>query len=309
MELRWLHDFLAVVETRNFTKAAELRHTSQASLSRRIQQLETWIGVRLIDRAVYPSCLTAHGERFVAQAAEMLRLADESRSGQTKTNDFLRIALPLTVAIHLLPPWWRSWFAKSAAPNCEAIPSNLHDAVTALVSDSADLLLCYYSPLLPMQLEPDRFECKLLMRDILRPYAAPSLLRKLLTPADTALRTHCADLLLYADGTYLGQLVRRIFETQDLPPTAPKVFRSDMADVLCGMAIQGLGVAWLPGCSAHKAVSRGELMPFGSDRWSLELSYVAYRTSTNRNPALVTVWNAMPTLASHTKFFLDALRE
>ncbi len=297
MELRWLHDFLAVAETRNFTRAAELRHTSQAALSRRIQQLEAWLGARLIDRAVYPSCLTAQGERFVAQATEMLRLADESRDEATQgphpSSDLLRIALPLTVATHLLPRWWRSWFTDRAAPNCDTRPSNLHDAVTALVSDSADLLLCYYSPLLPIQLEADRFERKLLLHDTLRPYAAPALKATLPAPHAAASKGPTASHLLYTDGTYMGQLVRRVFEARGVPLPEQAVFRSDMAEVLCQMAIEGLGIAWLPGCIAEPAVARGELLPLGDERWSLRLSYAAYRNVANHNPALRHVWQAL----------------
>lgn len=297
MELRWLHDFLAVAETRNFTRAADLRHTSQAALSRRIQQLEAWLGARLIDRAVYPSCLTAQGERFVAQATEMLRLADQSRDeasqGSRPSSDFLRIALPLTVATHLLPRWWRGWFADCAAPNCETRPSNLHDAVTALVSESVDLLLCYYSPLLPIQLEADRFESRLLLHDTLRPYAAPAQGTSLpTTPAATG-KGPGVHYLLYTDGTYLGQLVRKIFEARNMPPPEHPVFRSDMAEVLCQMAVEGLGIAWLPGCIADQPVARGELLPLGDERWSLRLSYAAYRNVANRNPALRHVWQAL----------------
>ncbi|NMM78875.1 hypothetical protein B2J88_48520 [Rhodococcus sp. SRB_17] len=297
MELRWLYDFLVVAETKNFTKAAELRHASQAALSRRIQQLEAWMGVRLIDRAVYPSCLTAHGERFVAQATEMLRLANESRDEATKglqaSSNSIRIALPLTVATHLLPGWWRAWFADQLAPGCQALPTNLHDAVMALVSDSADLLLCYYSPMLPIQLELDHFERKVLVRDTLRPYASPLFLKTLTTSADVVLKSGGAHQLAYTDGTYLGQLVRRVSEAHKLPPPQAPVFRSDMADVLCQMAMEGAGIAWLPGCAAAKAVSRGELVPFGGERMALEIFYAAYRNVDNRNPALHHIWQAL----------------
>ena len=297
MELRWLHDFLAVAETKNFTKAAELRHASQAALSRRIQQLEAWMGVRLIDRAVYPSCLTAQGERFVAQATEMLRLAHESRDEAAKglqaASNSIRIALPLSVATHLLPAWWRVWFAGQAAPGCQVLPTNLHDAVTALVSDSADLLLCYYSPMLPIQLERDRFERKVLVRDTLRPYAAPVFLKSLSKPADAVLKSSGAHQLAYTDGTYLGQLVRRVAAAHKLPPPQPPVFRSDMADVLNEMAIEGAGIAWLPGCVAAKPLSRGELVPFGGEPWALEIFYVAYRHVDNHNPTLRHIWEAL----------------
>ncbi len=296
MELRWLTDFLAVAQTRSFTKAAELRHTSQAALSRRIQQLEVWLGARLIDRAVYPSRLTDEGERFVAQATEMLRLASESRDEASKgirsSSNYLRIALPLSIASHLLPMWWRTWFTGRPVPSCEAVPSNLHDAVTALVSDSVDLLLCYSNPLRPINLESNRFERKILMRDSLRPYAAPSYLKKLL-PGEAPLKSDAANLLLYSEGTYLGQLVGGILEAHERPITARPAFRSDMADVLCEMSVEGHGIAWLPGCCAEVRVARGELARVGDDRWSLDLSYAAYRNSANRNPALADVWHAM----------------
>lgn len=101
------------------------------------------------------------------------------------------------------------------------------------------------------------------------------------------------NLLLFSEGTYLGQLVREIMETHELQVTGHRTFRSDMADVLCEMSVEGHGIAWLPGCCADVRVARGELMGVGDDRWSLELSYTAYRNLGNRNPALLDVWNAM----------------
>ncbi len=68
MEIRWLQDFLTVAELGNFTRAAEERHASQAAFSRRIQSLESWLGVTLIDRSVFPTRLTVEGERFKEQA-------------------------------------------------------------------------------------------------------------------------------------------------------------------------------------------------------------------------------------------------
>lgn len=50
MELKWLEDFLALLQTRNFTSAAQLRNISQPAFSRRIQSLEAWMGTDLLDR-------------------------------------------------------------------------------------------------------------------------------------------------------------------------------------------------------------------------------------------------------------------
>ena len=42
MELQWIDDFLALCQTRNFTRAAEARCTTQSAYSRRVQRLEEW---------------------------------------------------------------------------------------------------------------------------------------------------------------------------------------------------------------------------------------------------------------------------
>ncbi len=81
MEIRWLQDFLAVAETGNFTRAAALRNTSQAAFSRRIQQLEAWIGVALIDRSILPTQLTPEGEQFRSVASRLLADMLDARAG------------------------------------------------------------------------------------------------------------------------------------------------------------------------------------------------------------------------------------
>mgnify|MGYP001024943323 CR=1 FL=1 len=54
MELKWLDDYIALIETGTFSAAAERRHVSQPAFSRRIQMLEEWLGVTLIDRSRKP---------------------------------------------------------------------------------------------------------------------------------------------------------------------------------------------------------------------------------------------------------------
>ncbi|HWU74121.1 MAG TPA: LysR family transcriptional regulator, partial [Sphingomonas sp.] len=50
MELAWLEDFIALSETGNFSRAAELRHVTQPAFSRRIRALEDWVGTPLFER-------------------------------------------------------------------------------------------------------------------------------------------------------------------------------------------------------------------------------------------------------------------
>ena len=62
METKWLEDFVSLAETRSFSRSAQLRHVTQPAFSRRIQSLEAWAGIDLVDRSSYPTRLTPAGE-------------------------------------------------------------------------------------------------------------------------------------------------------------------------------------------------------------------------------------------------------
>lgn len=71
MEQGWLLDFIALARTKSFTEAAKLRNSSQSAFSRRIQLLEYWLNVRLVDRGVQPVQLTEEGVKFLPMAESL----------------------------------------------------------------------------------------------------------------------------------------------------------------------------------------------------------------------------------------------
>ena len=80
METKWLEDFVSLAETRSFSRSAQLRHVTQPAFSRRIQSLEAWAGVDLVDRSSYPTRLTPAGKALYDRALEMLQLLHSTRA-------------------------------------------------------------------------------------------------------------------------------------------------------------------------------------------------------------------------------------
>ncbi|MFT5706754.1 MAG: DNA-binding transcriptional LysR family regulator, partial [Oceanospirillaceae bacterium] len=64
MELKWLKDYIALVEQGSFSKAAATRFVTQPAFSRRIRSLEAWMGTSLVERNQYPLVLTPAGDAF-----------------------------------------------------------------------------------------------------------------------------------------------------------------------------------------------------------------------------------------------------
>jgi DNA-binding transcriptional LysR family regulator len=71
IEFRQLRQFLAVVELKSFTAAAEKLHMTQPALTRSVQQLEERFNVKLIDRASKTFELTPFG-RILAERARLI---------------------------------------------------------------------------------------------------------------------------------------------------------------------------------------------------------------------------------------------
>ena len=79
MELRVLNYFLMAAREENITKAAQLLHITQPTLSRQLMQLEEELGVKLFRRSKHSIILTDEGMRLKRRAQELVSLAEKTK--------------------------------------------------------------------------------------------------------------------------------------------------------------------------------------------------------------------------------------
>ena len=79
MEIRVLKYFLTVAREENITKAANLLHLTQPTLSRQLIQLEEELGVTLFQRSRHHIVLTEDGMLLRRRAEEILALAEKTK--------------------------------------------------------------------------------------------------------------------------------------------------------------------------------------------------------------------------------------
>ncbi|HIY08370.1 MAG TPA: LysR family transcriptional regulator, partial [Firmicutes bacterium] len=89
MEIRVLRYFLAVVREENITKAAEILHITQPTLSRQIAQMEEEMGVKLFDRGTRKITLTNEGLLLRRRAEEILELVDKTERELTEQDEMV----------------------------------------------------------------------------------------------------------------------------------------------------------------------------------------------------------------------------
>ena len=105
--LATLIPFEAAFRHRNFTRAAEELHYSQATVSRRVSELETHLGIRLFDRGRHDVTPTAEAESLAATLRLTLgELASvvESIRRQSSESKTLTIFSDLSLATTLVAP-------------------------------------------------------------------------------------------------------------------------------------------------------------------------------------------------------------
>ncbi|WP_418418013.1 LysR substrate-binding domain-containing protein [Blautia sp.] len=78
MEIRVLRYFLTVVREESITKAAEVLHITQPTLSRQLAQMEETLGVQLFIRGTRKIALTNEGMLLRRRAEEILELVDKT---------------------------------------------------------------------------------------------------------------------------------------------------------------------------------------------------------------------------------------
>ena len=77
MDLRALRYFLAVAREENMTKAAQILHVTQPTLSKQIKALEEELGKTLFLRHAFHMELTEEGRLLRKRAEDLLDMADK----------------------------------------------------------------------------------------------------------------------------------------------------------------------------------------------------------------------------------------
>ena len=282
METKWLEDFISLAETRSFSRSAELRHVTQPAFSRRIQSLEAWLGIDLIDRTSYPTRLTPAGEVFYEQAMEMLGQINNVRAllrGKRPTaQTTIDFAVPHTLSLTFMPKWMTELEAGFGVFNTRLMALNVHDAVMTIVEGGCDLLLCYHHPRQPVQLDPSRYDLLVLGTEALRPYARcdRSGVPTMQLPGTT---NHPLPFLSYTSNAYLGRMVELIMADARKPLHLEKRYETDMAEGLKMMALEGHGIAFLPESAVTREIKQKQLARAdgGQPEWEVTMEIRLYR--------------------------------
>ena len=263
VETKWLEDFVSLAETRSFSRSAQLRHITQPAFSRRIQALEAWAGIDLVDRSSYPTRLTPAGETFHSQALEVLGSLQATRnmmhSHQVAGHDMIEFAVPHSLAFTFFPHWVMDLRKRFGAMKTRLIALNVHDAVMQLTEGSCDLLIAYHHASQPLQLNPDRYEMMSLGQETLMAFAKADEAGEPMFRLPAA-KGATVPFLSYASGAYLGRLVELITKQSPAPLKLEPIYETDMAEGLKAMALEGHGLAFLPAGSVTKELNSGRLV-------------------------------------------------
>ena len=84
MDIRVLSYFLMAAREENITRAAQLLHVPQPTLSRQLMQLEEELGVKLFQRSNHSVYLTDEGMVFRRRAQELVNLAEKAQEELTQ---------------------------------------------------------------------------------------------------------------------------------------------------------------------------------------------------------------------------------
>jgi len=302
VETKWLEDFVSLAETRSFSRSAQLRHVTQPAFSRRIQALEAWTGIDLVDRSSYPTRLTPAGETFHSQALEILGALQSTRnmmrSHQAAGLDMVEFAVPHTLAFTFFPHWWmgvrRDLRQRFGDIKTRLTALNVHDAVLRLTEGGCDLLIAYHHASQPLQLSPDRYELLSLGEETLAPYAKAGPEGQPLFTLPGALGER-VPFLSYADGAYMARMVEAILKQAPRPTALDPIYETDMAEGLKAMALEGHGLAFLPVSSVRQELKAGRLVPAapsGSFELTMEVRMYRERPESARHvkPGVQALW-------------------
>ena len=296
MQLKWLEDFVALEQTRNFSRAAELRNVTHPAFGRRIKALEAWAGTPLIERGSSPVTLTAAGNSLLENAQKTMRSLGHAREELLgvagRQEGVVTLATGRTLARTLVADWLVKLqpVLSQAGGEFRILTRSLSETAQLLERGDADFMLTYHHPLLAVRLNARQYSHLTLWQDWLAPVTRANAHGQGKHRFEPGKPTAY---LAYAGTLALGRLVEDHLANHPDAPELRRVVECDSADALFEYALNGLGVAWLPWSMAAGAVKAGQLATVGDKRLEIRFEARIYRPKRRLSPLAENLWRRL----------------
>jgi DNA-binding transcriptional LysR family regulator len=296
MKQVWIEDFLTLVDTGTFSRAAALRHVTQPAFSRRIQLLEAWLGVELIDRHIHPLRLTAVAQRHVPAFRALLRDVSQLRNRmQSEHNGSARVVLATQHSLTMTRlPALLERLNHNRAPRIDfnVRSENRDECVALFMRGETDLLLCMEEKNDPLyKLIPG--PCRLALgHEKLVPLSAPTAKGQ---PLHAPRAQKPLKLLAFPPDSFLGRVMYKhnfstLLQRHNVEIVHESVFLAGVKEML----LAGLGMAWLPESLVERELKSGALVALGSEFKPITLQLGLYRSSHSSYPeAIDRIWTML----------------
>lgn len=291
MDLKLLEDFIVLAEQRNFTRTAEIRNVTQATLSRRIQALEHWVGTDLVKRGVYPAKLTQAGEELLASTSDsvqqLLRTRAAIRSRQFEAMSQVKIAAPYTIALTGMGQFLHG-LKRKPGDSILFLSGHANELTNRFIGGQSDILLCYDHPSLELGLTDYCSKHCLLGNETLGVYAgrtSPWAGKDLaeFNPKDAI------PLCSYGEATFFGQIQEVILGRVDGQFAYKVATQSELSSVIKSNIENNFGVGWLPGSLVGQK-EKSDIVKISPPAFELEIQIRAYLAPGKSSPAVSRVW-------------------
>lgn len=281
MEVKWLLDYLSLVDTRNFSRSADERATTQPAFSRRIKALEEWLGAPMFDRSKQPIELTYAGRQFKPVAEEVLRRLLQSREeirqiGQ-RTESTVTFAATHSLSLVFFPNWIRGIEKEVGVLRTRLDSNQIGNCIQSLSRGECNFMLLPTHSTVEIKLPEEGFVSIAVGLDRLVPVSAPD---------ETGAPRHALpgskknplDYLAYVGSAASGRAVDVLLRERAGQVHLRRVFDSHLAGVLKSMAVEGRGLAWLPQSEIVSELEGGSLVFAGDDCWSIPSEIRLFRS-------------------------------
>lgn len=302
MDIQWFGNLAHLEQSGSFSRAAEMGHVSQPTLSRRIQALEAWVGVPLVDRSTQPVHLTAAGAQMLEAGQQALTRIESERNHILEAHAQPEKYVVTFGAQHSIGwrfyPTWLQAFEQAFGPvmsklRADDLPNCERDLAQHLVDFVISYSLERVAGAPTRGLATKSGDCGLsesivIGQDTLVPVCKPGSGGEPLF--DLASKRRDVPFLGFGDDSPVGQMLETKLQETGLNKRLKPVYENSMAGALRIRARDGSGIAWLPQSLVKPDLEAGLLISFSKASWCIPLDIRLHRRRDHSNQLTRSIW-------------------